>query len=132
MSLPMLRPGKEQVLYFGIDDQFAVKRDTLKDEKSEEGVIARDRVLERHYVTEIVNLHSTAMDVIVEETVPVSRDEKAKIEILSAATTPGYTKDDENIKGMLRWRFKAEPKEEKDIKLGVKVTWPADMQLQGM
>ena len=132
MQLPMLRPGKEQVLYFGIDDQFAVKRDTLKDEKSEAGVIARDRVLERHYVTEIVNLHSMPFDVVVEETIPVSRDEKAKVEILPAVTTAGYVKDEDNTKGLLRWRFRAEPKEEKDIKLGVKVTWPADAHLQGM
>lgn len=130
-ELPLLRPGKEQTLYFGVDDQVAVKRDMLKDERSQAGIVARDQVIERHAVTSIQNLHSRAFDVVVEEVVPTSQDEKARVEIISAATTPGYTKDAENIKGLLRWQFTMEPQEKKDVKTGVKVSWPAEMELQG-
>lgn len=130
-ELPLLRPGKEQTLYFGVDDQVAVQRDMLKDERSQAGIVARDQVIERHAVTSIQNLHSRAFDVVVEEVVPTSQDEKARVEIISAATTPGYTKDAENIKGLLRWQFTMAPQEKKDVKTGVKVSWPADMELQG-
>lgn len=131
MALPLLRPDQKQPLFFGVDDHFSVRRRVMKDEKSEAGVIARDQVLERHYLTDLENLHNTAFDVVVLETTPVSQDEKIRTEIVKDATMPGYTADPDNIKGLLRWSFKMEPKEKRDVKVGVKVTWPADMQLQG-
>jgi len=132
MALPLLRPDQKKHLYFGVDDQVSVRRRVMKDEKSEAGVIARDQVLERHYVNEIHNLHSTAFDVVVLEATPVSQDEKVRSEIIKDKTTPGYTADPDNIKGLLRWSFKMEPKEKKEVNVGVKVSWPADTQLQGM
>jgi uncharacterized protein (TIGR02231 family) len=132
MALPLLRPDEEQHLYFGVDDQMAVKRRVMKDEKSEAGVIARDQVIERHYINEIENLHSTAFDVVVLETVPVSQDEKIRSEIVKDKTTPGYKADTDNIKGLMSWSFKMEPKQKKDVNVGVKVSWPADAELEGM
>lgn len=132
MALPLLRPDQKQPLFFGIDDQFSVRRRVMKDEKSEAGVIARDQVLERHYLTELHNLHNTAFEVVMLETIPVSQDERIRSEIVKDATTSGYVTDPDNIKGLLRWSFKMEPKEKKDVKLGVKVSWPADTELQGL
>lgn len=130
--LPLLRPGQEQSLFFGVDDQVAVKRRVMKDEKSQAGVIARDQVLERHFVNEIENLHGMAFDVVVLEAVPVAQDEKIRVDILKDKTTQGYVADADNVKGLLRWNFRMEPKQKKDVNVGVKVGWPADAQLQGM
>ena len=132
MALPLLRPDQKQPLFFGVDDQFSVRRRVMKDEKSEAGVIARDQVLERHYLNDLENLHSTAFDVVVLETTPVSQDEKIRSEIVKDATTTGYVADQDNIKGLLRWSFKMEPKEKKEVKIGVKVSWPADTQIEGL
>lgn len=132
MALPLLRPDEEQHLYFGVDDQVAVNRRVMKDEKSEAGVIARDQVIERHYINEIENLHNAAFDVVVLETVPVSQDEKIRSEIVKDKTTPGYKADTDNIKGLMSWSFKMEPKQKKDVNVGVKVSWPADAELEGM
>lgn len=131
-SLPLLRPAEEQVLFFGIDDQVAVKRKVLKDEKSEAGMIVRDNTQERHFVTEIQNLHKDAVDIVVKETVPVSRNEKIRSEIVKDATTAGYEQDSNNIKGLLRWQFKLDPKIKKELKLGWKVSWPKDTNLSGL
>lgn len=130
--LPLLRPGEEQDLSFGVDDQVAVQRRVMMDERSEAGVIARDNALERHFVTELQNLHKQAVDIIVLETIPVSQDEKIKVEIVKNATTAGYTADKDNVKGLLEWTMKLQPKEEKDVRLGWKVTWPKDHQLSGL
>lgn len=131
-TLPLLRPGEEQQLYFGVDDQVAVKRKTLKDEKKEAGIISRDNILERNYVTEIQNLHAQKVDVVIKETVPAPRNEKVRVEISKEATTPGYTEDTANIKGMTVWQFPVASKEKKELKLGWTLTWPSGTTLSGL
>jgi hypothetical protein len=131
-DLPLLRPGEEHGLYFGIDDQVAVRRKVLKDEKGEAGLIAKENVLERNFVTELQNLHSKPVEVVVREVSPVGRNERIAIEVLPEATTPGYEKDTDNIKGQLQWTLPMTPKEKKDLKLGWKISWPKDMSLSGL
>lgn len=131
-ALPLLRPDEDYDLYFGIDDKVAVSRKVLKDERQEEGLISRDSLLERDFVTELQNLHSAPVEIVVKETVPASRNEKVTIEIDKNATTPGFKADAENIKGLLAWEFKMEPKAKKDLKLGWTVKWPKDHTLTGL
>lgn len=130
--LPLLRPGEEKDLSFGIDDQVAVKRHIMKDERSEDGVISKDSTLERHFMTTVQNLHSRAVKVIVMETVPVAKDEKIDVDIIKNATTPGYETDRDNVKGLLAWTLDMQSKDSKDIKLGWKVSWPKGSRISGL
>ena len=131
-ALPLLRPGEEYALFFGVDDQVAVKRKVLKDEKGEAGIITKDSVLERDFVTELQNLHTRPVEVVVKETVPAGRNDKITVEVLPDSTTAGYQQDAANIKGMLQWQFTLAPKEKKNLNLGWKVSWPKDMSLSGL
>ena len=130
--LPLLRPDEEYDLYFGVDDQVSVKRKVLKDERKQTGVIAKDNILERNYVTELQNLHNVPIDIIVKETTPATQNEKIKVDIDKDITTPGYVADADNIKGLLNWQFKMDPKEKKDLKLDWTVSWPSDFTVNGL
>lgn len=129
--LPLLRAGEEQPLYFGIDDNVAVKRKTLKDERREQGVISAETVLERRYVTEIQNLHKSDVTLVVKETVPAPQNEQVKL-ALAKDTTPGFETDAANIKGLLQWSFRMAAQEKKDVTLGWSLAWPKDMELSGL
>jgi uncharacterized protein (TIGR02231 family) len=131
-ALPLLRPDEDYDLYFGIDDQVAVKHKVLKDVRKEEGVISRDQLLERDVVTELQNLHTAPVEIVVKETVPTSRNEKVRVEIDKESTTPGFEADSDNVKGLLSWQFPLAPKEKKDLKLGWTVKWPTDHTLTGL
>ncbi|MGN7438145.1 MAG: mucoidy inhibitor MuiA family protein [Alcanivorax sp.] len=130
--MKMLRPDDETELAFGIDDNVTVKRNTVKDERSEAGMITKDSVIERHYVTEIQNLHKTPVDIAVLEAIPSSKDERINIEILSEQTTPGYKTDLNNIKGVTRWMTTLQPKQQSTVKLGWKVSWPKGDNISGL
>ena len=130
-NLPLLRPDEEQQLYFGVDDNVAVKRKVLKDERSEEGLVAKDSVLNRRFVTEIQNLHTEETTIVVKETRPASKNENLRVEI-TKDTTQGYEKDAANITGMLQWKFPMAAKDKKNLELGWTLTWPAGMQLSGI
>lgn len=131
-TVPLLRPDEEHALFFGTDDQVSVKRKVLKDVKSEAGMIVRDNTLERHFITEIQNLHTKPVEIVVKETVPTGRNDKIRSEVLKDNTTAGFEADSNNIKGLLRWEFPLDAKAKKDVKLGWKVSWPKDTELSGL
>ncbi len=130
--LPMLRPGDKEGLGFGVDDNVTISRNTLKDERSEAGLISKEVSLERHYVTEIQNLHKTDVEIAVLETVPVSQDQRIKIDILADKTTAGYESDVKDVKGVTRWVQTLKPKEKSKVNLGWKVTWPKGENISGL
>lgn len=132
-KLPLLRPGEETKLAFGIDDQVSIKRHVMKDERSEKGVLVnKDNVQERHYRTDIENLHTMPVEIVVYETVPVAQDERIKVEILDKVTTAGYETDTDDIKGLLSWTKELAAKDDAVIDLGWKVSWPRDLNLSGL
>ena len=131
-NIPLLRPDEEYDLSFGIDDQVAVKRNTLKDENKEEGMISKDNVIERQYVTEIENLHASPVKLVVKKINPKSKNQKVVVDIRKDFTTAGYVMDAKNIKGLMHWKFDMPAKSKKEIKLGWSVTWPKDHRLTGL
>lgn len=131
-DIPLLRPDEEYDLYFGIDDQVVVKHNTMKDENKEEGVLSKDNVIERQYVTEIENLHNEPIQVVVMEMIPTSKNEKVSIDVRKDFTAAGYAMDVKNIKGLMQWKFDMPAKSKKEIKLGWRVTWPEDHRLKGL
>lgn len=129
---PMLRPGEETDLAFGVDDQVVMKRQTLVNKNSESGLVSTQSTQTRVVETEIQNLHTFGMPIEVLESVPVSQDERIKVEIDDRATTAGYTDSVQKITGLKRWAFNLEPQAKQSIQLGWSVTWPKSMQINGL
>ena len=131
-NLPLLRPGEETNLSFGIDDQVVAKRQILADSRGSSGLIAKDTTLERKSVTTIQNLHRFAVKTEVLETLPVSQNEKIKIEVLGDATTPGYVKDADNVTGLAKWSLDLPAGGKSEIKVGWRISWPEGSQISGV
>lgn len=130
--LPMLRQGDETELGFGVDDNITVSRNILKDERSESGMITKDYVLERHFKTEIKNLHKKPIEVAVLENIPVSKDERVRVNLLKDQTTRGYEMDVDDKKGVMRWTQNFDPQGTTQINLGWKVSWPKGENISGL
>ena len=128
----MLRPNDVTELAFGIDDNVTVKRNMIKDERSEAGLLTKETTVERHYVTDIQNLHKAPVQVAVLDSVPVSKDERVRVEILKANTTAGYESDLKNVKGITRWIKDMAPNSKTQVNLGWKVSWPKDQSISGL
>lgn len=130
--LPMMRPDDVQELSFGVDDNVMVRRNTLKDENSEAGLITKDSVLERNFTTEIQNLHKEPIQVAVLETIPVSQDQRIHVEILADKTTAGYETDLHDVKGVTRWIVPMEAGVKTKVDLGWRVSWPKGENISGL
>lgn len=111
INLPLMMPDAEHDISLGADEQVTVKRRTLRDEKQEQGLISKDSLIAREYVTEIQSLHDGPVEVIVQETTPAPKSEKITVNLRPDFTTQGYKKDEDNVKGLLGWHFTLQPKE---------------------
>jgi uncharacterized protein (TIGR02231 family) len=125
-GLPMLSPGEETKLGFGVDDLVKVKRVEVTRTKGEEGLITTSNVDTRAYDVTAKNLHDFPLQITVIDQMPYSTNEDVTVETLSGMTPPSQT-NVERRRGVLAWNFDLEPKAEKVIKHGYKITWPRDM-----
>jgi uncharacterized protein (TIGR02231 family) len=121
--LPMLAPGEEHELGFGVDDSVRVKYAIAEEKRSESGIITASKTDVRNYRISVKNLHERAIPVTVLDQIPVAQNADIKVELVGK--TQPTKRDIEDKRGVLAWEMKLEPDEEKTIEFGYRVTWPA-------
>jgi uncharacterized protein (TIGR02231 family) len=122
-ALPLLSAGEEAKLGFGADDMIKVKRAEVKRNSGDEGLLTTSHVQTLAWDISVTNLHDVIIPVTVIDRTPFSTQADITVAILPDATA-ATTKDYEKRRGVLAWAFDLEPKAEKLIKTGYKVTSP--------
>lgn len=129
-EIGILRPGETFKLAFGTDDRVRVSYRLETGERSREGIINKDRRMERHYLIKIANHHARPMEITVLDQLPVARDERIEVELLRATTKPSE-QDFDDRKGVLAWTGSYEADEEREIRFAYAVTYPEGQTLPG-
>ena len=79
-DMPLLQPGEDHDLGFGVDDQVKVKHTVLEEKRGETGLISTSHVDSRNYRVSVKNLHERPIDVTILDRVPVSQNDEIKVE----------------------------------------------------
>jgi uncharacterized protein (TIGR02231 family) len=127
-SLPQLSAGEDTKLGFGADDLIKVKRAEVKRNSGTEGIITSSNVQELAWDMSVTNLHDVTIPVTVIDRKPFSTQSEITVETLGGMTEPSVT-DLNKKRGVLAWNFDLEPKADKAIKTGYKVTSPKSMSI---
>jgi uncharacterized protein (TIGR02231 family) len=127
-SLPLLSAGDEGKLGFGVDDLIKIKRAEVKRNSGDEGILTTSHVQTLAWDMSVTNLHDTMIPVTVIDRAPFSTQTAVTVEALPDAT-PATIKDFEKRRGVLAWSFDLEPRAEKEIKTGYKVTSPKSVNV---
>src|SRR5215467_9102128 len=122
-QLPLLAPGEEHELGFGVDDMVRVRHAIVEDKRGETGLISTSKTDLRNYRATVKNLHERAIQLRVLDQIPVPQNEAIKIELLGR--TPPTRRDVEDKRGVLAWDMTLAPDEEKAVEFGYRVSWPA-------
>jgi uncharacterized protein (TIGR02231 family) len=120
--LPLLAPGEEHELGFGVDDAVRVRHTVAEDKRSESGIISSSKTDTRSYRITVKNLHERAIPVMIIDQIPVSQNADIKIE-LTGKTAP-TKRDLDDKRGVLAWDMTLAPDEEKAVEFGYRATWP--------
>jgi uncharacterized protein (TIGR02231 family) len=121
-KLPLLAPGEEHELGFGVDDMIRVRHAVIEDKRGETGLIATSKTDVRNYRITVKNLHERPIQLRVLDQIPVSQNDAIKIE-LQGRSAP-TRRDVEDKRGVLAWDMTLTPDEEKAVEFGYRVTWP--------
>ena len=125
--LPMLSPGEEHELGFGIDDLVRVRHAVAQETRGETGLISTSRTDSRNYLLSIKSMHERAIALSIFDQIPVSANQDIKVE-LTGRTTPSKQNVDDK-RGVLVWEGKLEPDQEQTIEFGYRVSWPSSKSI---
>jgi uncharacterized protein (TIGR02231 family) len=121
-QLPLLAPGEEHELGFGVDDMIRVRHAIVEDKRGETGLISTSKTDVRNYRITVKNLHERPIQLRVLDQIPVAQNDAIKIE-LQGRTAP-TRRDVEDKRGVMAWDMALTPDEEKAVEFGYRVTWP--------
>lgn len=120
--LPVLSPGEEHELGFGIDDLVRVRHAISAETRGETGLISTSRTDSRNYLITVKSMHERAIDFAVFDQVPVSANQDIKVDLSGKAPTRENVDD---RRGVVVWEGKLEPDQEQTIEFGYRVSWPS-------
>jgi uncharacterized protein (TIGR02231 family) len=121
--IPVLSPGEEHELGFGIDDLVRVKHAISEEKRGETGLISTSKTDVRNYRITVKNMHERAVQLVIFDQVPVSQNQDIRVELLSKMAPSKQNVDDR--RGVLSWEQKLEPDQEQVLEFGYRVTWPS-------
>ena len=121
--LPLLAPGEEHELGFGVDDSVKVRHAIAEEKRGESGIITSSKTDTRNFRMTVKNLRERPINLVVVDQVPVSQNADIKVEVTGKTAPTKQNLDDK--RGVVSWEMKLEPDEEKVIEHGYRVTWPS-------
>lgn len=120
--LPILSPGEEHELGFGVDDLVRVRHAIAAETRGETGLISTSRTDNRNYVISVKSMHERTIAFAVLDQVPVAADQDIKVEITGKAPSRQNVDD---RRGVVAWDGELEPDQEQTISFGYRVSWPS-------
>jgi uncharacterized protein (TIGR02231 family) len=119
-------PGGEMTFWLGADRRIEAKRTLVAKTAGKDGLFEKSTVLEWKRRIELVNTGTSAVEVLVDDREPVSRDERIKVELKDLSrplsTDAAYLKD-ERPQGTLRWTVPLPARSANAAPAPVAITW---------
>jgi len=126
-------PNEKFDLFLGIDERVKVDRKQLKG-KEDESILptlhGKTQTIDYEYVIEIENYHTSKIDLLVYDQIPISEHDEIKIERIEL--NPKTELSDENKPGVYVWAFNLKPKEKKEIHIQYRVKYPTKFTVIGL
>jgi uncharacterized protein (TIGR02231 family) len=126
----VVRPGEAVALPFGPDDAIKVEHQLLKDERGTQGLLRRERRVERRYRITLTNGHRRPIPLTVYDQLPVARDAAISVALSPDSTKPAATDVDERS-GVINWQQELAPAGRWEINFGYNVSFPQEKEVPG-
>lgn len=135
--LKTIMPTERFDLALGADDGISVKRRLLNRFAEDTGLMGKGRRVTYEFLVTLVNNKKTTERVVFKEAVPISRDEKIVVKLLTPAereigTTEGQKEITRETEGLLSWRIDLKAGEKREIALKLSVDYPSEINVSGL
>lgn len=120
-------PGEKLEISLGLDEELRVERTDKRAVDKGPTILGSMRRFEREYRIKITNRSKGSQKVEIRDSIPVSKDERIEVQLLSDKTSRGGALDAE--RGIIRWTVELGRGEEKSIDLGYVIGLPKDWKM---
>jgi len=127
-GLPLVLPGDEVRLPFGIDERVRIKVRDEREESGDRGVLSKQQLDQRKRRFEVTSFHAITLPIEILDRVPVPRNEDVRVEVLEGATPPTQ-KDVNGLQGVYLWRLAGTPQKTETIRHYYSIRFPKDLEL---
>jgi len=127
-QLRAVQPGEKFDLALGADEGIALKRTLVKRFAEDTGLTNGGRRVTYEFLLSVQNNKKTAERVVLQDQLPVSRNEKIVVKHL--APDPKDLKPD--AEGLLKWTLDLKPGEKRELTLKFSIDHPADVNVSGL
>ena len=124
----LVAPGDRLRLGFGADESIRISRNPVV-RKDSETYWGASRGETQDFRTTVRNLHSFPVRITLIDRIPVSEHTAISVTPLDT-NTPPTEKTIEDRRGVMGWTYDYKAGEQKDVRLGWRVRWPADRELR--
>lgn len=137
-ALKSVMPNEKFEVSLGADEGVAIKRRIVNRFSENTGLTGKGRRVTYEFVVTITNNKKTAERIVLKEALPLSRNEKIVVKLLTPAEKdvgalekPGkeVTREEDN---KLVWRLDLQPGEKRELPLKFSVDYPGDIQVIGL
>lgn len=135
--LKTIMPGEKFDLSLGSDDGISIKRVLVNRFAEDTGFTAKGRRVTYSFLITLTNNKKSAERVVFKEAVPISRNEKIVVKLLTPAERDIGAADAQKeitreADGILVWRVDLKPGEKRVISVKLSVDYPADLSVIGL
>ncbi|MGY6272264.1 mucoidy inhibitor MuiA family protein [Achromobacter denitrificans] len=127
-NLKTVMPGEKFELAMGADDGISIKRQLVNRYTESTGFSGSGKRVTYEYKITVKNGKATREQVSFKDRVPVSRNEKIAVKLLSPSDREIKREDD----GRLVWEWSMEPGESRATALKFSIDYPGDIEVSGL
>ncbi len=136
VNLPYTPPGKEEDFVLGMESRITSEKELVKKYEDTSGVFGGNRRIAYRYKLTVENQLPGNTDVTVQDTIPVSRNEKIQVELKNLSHQ--FEKDEKTRKstdfqrGIRKWKLNLDKHEKKEITYEVVISFDKDVDISGL
>lgn len=127
-AMKAVMPGEKMELAMGADDGISIKRQLVNRFTESTGFSGNGKRVTYEYKITVKNNKATKEQVTFKDRLPVSRNEKIEVKLLSPADRDIKREDD----GVLAWNWELEPGKSRDTTLKFSVDYPGNIDVAGL
>ncbi len=130
---PTISPNEKFGLHLGVDESIKVRRKLQKRLGDEKGLFSRSHTEEFSFLITLESHRETAEEIIIRDQIPVSTDEKIKVEVRTLTPAENPDKDKDKLaNGTVEWKLQLAAKATEKLELGFVITYPKDLNVSGL
>jgi uncharacterized protein (TIGR02231 family) len=136
-GLKTVMPGEKFELALGADEGIAIKRKVVNRFTEDTGLISKGKRVTYEFLVTIANHKKTVQHIVFKDLVPVSRNEKIVVKLLTPDEEDLGTADKPKeasleADGKLVWRLDLKPGEKRELPLKFSIEYPSDLAVAGL